>query len=72
MKVTKVTLHADAALCMDYQKFSTGITMEVELNEKETVEKLMESFLPALREQALNEAKAGIYRARKIAAKGNK
>ena len=72
MKVTKVILHADAKLSMDYQSYSTGVTMEVELNDKETVEKLMEAFLPALRKQALDEAKAGIYRARKIAAKGRK
>jgi hypothetical protein len=66
MKVTKIVLHADAALVVDYQKYSTGMSVEIEVDPKDDLKKISLTHFPGLRQMVLDEAKLGITRAQKI------
>jgi hypothetical protein len=72
MRVTKIVIHVDAALVMDYQKVTAGMSVELEVDPKDDVGKYLKTQFTALRQQVIDEAKAGIIRARKIANKGSK
>lgn len=66
MRIVKVVLHADAALVVDYQKYSTGMSVEVEVDPKDDLSKIAALHFPGLRQTVMDEVKLGITRAQKI------